>query len=137
KIYWLNGAAGMGKTTIALSVAHRLLSDSQLLMATFFCSRDSVDRKNPGLIFPTLACQLASWNKDYHDALVDILARHPYIGAALPHEQVQRLIVEPLQKITPSLTVALVLDALDEYESIAPELKLYVSCVNYLKLSLA
>ncbi|KAE9395070.1 hypothetical protein BT96DRAFT_1022143 [Gymnopus androsaceus JB14] len=144
RIYWLNGAAGMGKTTIALSVAHRLLSNTQLLMATFFCSRDSVDRKNSSLIFPTLACQLASWNKDYHDALVDILARHPYIGAALPHEQVQRLIVEPLQKITPSPTVALVLDALDECDGerasekillallqhiqTVPSLKVFVSC---------
>ncbi|KAE9393162.1 hypothetical protein BT96DRAFT_863671 [Gymnopus androsaceus JB14] len=114
QIYWLNGAAGMGKTTIALSVARRLLSNSQSLMATFFCSRDSVDRKNSGLIFPTLACQLASCNKDFHDGLVDILGRYPYIGAALPHEQVQRLIVEPLQKIKPPPTVALVLDALDE-----------------------
>ncbi|KAE9392818.1 hypothetical protein BT96DRAFT_1000020 [Gymnopus androsaceus JB14] len=144
QIYWLNGAAGMGKTTIALSVAHQLVSNSQLLMATFFCSRDSVDRKNSGLIFPTLACQLASWNKDFHDALVDILARHPYIGAALPHEQVQRLIVEPLQKITPSPTVALVLDALDECDGerasekillallqhvrSIPSLKVFVSC---------
>lgn len=144
QIYWLNGAAGMGKTTIALSVAHRLLLNSQLLMGTFFCSRDSVDRKNSSLIFPTLACQLAGWNNDFHDALVDILSRHPYIGAALPHEQIQRLIVEPLQKIGPSPTVALVLDALDECDGerasekillallqhvqMVPSLKVFVSC---------
>ncbi|KAF9072848.1 hypothetical protein BDP27DRAFT_1319502 [Rhodocollybia butyracea] len=145
QVYWLNGAAGMGKTTIALSVAHRLsLNNQRSLMATFFCSRDSVDRKNPGLIFPTLACQLASWNRDFQDALVDALDRYPYIGQALPYEQVQRLIVEPLHCIKPSTHVALVVDALDECDGerasekillallqhihSAPSLKVFVSC---------
>ncbi|KAF9068711.1 hypothetical protein BDP27DRAFT_1326819 [Rhodocollybia butyracea] len=121
QVYWLNGAAGMGKTTIALSIA-----------------------KNPGLIFPTLACQLASWNRDFQDALVDALGRYPYIGQALPYEQVQRLIVEPLHYIKSSTHVALVIDALDECDGerasekillallqhihSAPSLKVFVSC---------
>ncbi|KAF9072861.1 hypothetical protein BDP27DRAFT_1163777, partial [Rhodocollybia butyracea] len=115
QVFWLNGAAGMGKTTIALSMAHRLsLSNQRSLMATFFCSRDSVDRKNSGLIFPTLACQLASQDRNFQDALLDVLSRYPYIGQALPHEQVQRLIVEPLQHIKPPTPIAFVIDALDE-----------------------
>ncbi|KIK57264.1 hypothetical protein GYMLUDRAFT_46523 [Collybiopsis luxurians FD-317 M1] len=143
QIYWLNGAAGMGKTTIALSVAHRLATNDRLLMASFFCSRESVDRKNSALIFPTLACQLASWDCEYQNALVDVLARFPYIGSALPHEQVQRLIVDPLKKL-PLKTFALVIDALDECDgeratekillallqhvASAPSLKVFVSC---------
>ncbi|KAJ3799070.1 hypothetical protein GGU11DRAFT_722267 [Lentinula aff. detonsa] len=144
QIYWLNGAAGMGKTTIALSVAHRLHSNPQLLLATFFCSRESVDRKNPGLIFPTIACQLASWNHEFQDILVEVLAHYPYVGSALPHEQFQKLIVEPLEKLNPPTTVALVIDALDECDGerasekillallqhvhSTPSLKVFVSC---------
>ncbi|KAJ4491522.1 hypothetical protein C8J55DRAFT_557095 [Lentinula edodes] len=140
QIYWLNGAAGMGKTAIALSVAHRLVSNRQLLMATFFCSRESADRKDAGLIFPTIACQLASLNRGFQDALVESLGRYPYAGSALPHEQVQRLILEPLQKVEPPTTVALVIDALDECdddrasEKILLALLQHVHCIPSLKI---
>ncbi|KAF9045641.1 hypothetical protein BDP27DRAFT_728306 [Rhodocollybia butyracea] len=80
QVYWLNGAAGMGKTTIALSVAHRLsLNNQRSLMPPFFCSRDSVDRKNPASYFlhSRASCQL---EPRLSDALVDALDRYPYIG---------------------------------------------------------
>ena len=57
-VYWLNGLAGTGKSTIAQTVAERLFADGQL-GASFFCSRDFEDRSNLELIFPTLAVQLA------------------------------------------------------------------------------
>ncbi|KAF5372285.1 hypothetical protein D9757_009635 [Collybiopsis confluens] len=144
QVYWLNGAAGMGKTTIALSIAHRLATNDQLFVATFFCSRELVDRKNASLIFPTLACQLASLSHEYHDALVDVVARFPYIRSALPHEQVQRLIIEPLKQCQLPNSIALIIDALDECDGerasekillallqhvcSTPSLKVFVSC---------
>ena len=56
-VYWLNGLAGTGKSTIAQTIAERLFAEGQL-GASFFCSRDFEDRSNLDLIFPTLAAQL-------------------------------------------------------------------------------
>ncbi|KAJ4482006.1 hypothetical protein J3R30DRAFT_3402671 [Lentinula aciculospora] len=114
-IYWLNGAAGMGKTTIALSVSHRLLSNRQFLVGRFFCSREYVYQENSGNIFSTIARQLASCNQDFQNILVEVLARDTYVGSTLTHEQFQRLIVKPLQKLNRFTTVILVLDAIDEF----------------------
>ena len=57
-VYWLNGLAGTGKTTIAQTIAERVFAGGQL-GASFFCSRDFEDRSNLQYIFPTLAVQLA------------------------------------------------------------------------------
>jgi len=57
-VYWLNGLAGTGKSTIAKTIAERLFVDGRL-GASFFCSRDFEDRRNLHFIFPTLAVQLA------------------------------------------------------------------------------
>jgi len=53
-VYWLNGLAGTGKSTIAQTIAERVFADGQL-GASFFCSRDFEDRSNLHFIFPTLA----------------------------------------------------------------------------------
>ena len=57
-IFWLNGLAGTGKSTIAQTIAERLFTND-CLGASFFCSRGFEDRSNLQLIFPTLAFQLA------------------------------------------------------------------------------
>lgn len=57
-VYWLNGLAGTGKSTIARTVAERMFADGRL-GASFFCSREFEDRRNLQLIFPTIAVQLA------------------------------------------------------------------------------
>jgi 2-phosphoglycerate kinase len=41
-IFWLNGLAGTGKTTIAQMAAERVFADRQL-GASFFCSQDFKD----------------------------------------------------------------------------------------------
>ena len=57
-VFWLNGLAGTGKSTIAQTVSEQVFADG-LLGASFFCSRDFEDRSNLQFIFPTLAFQLA------------------------------------------------------------------------------
>ena len=54
RIFWLNGLAGTGKSTIAQTFAEMSFADGQL-GASFFCSRDLEDRSNLQAIFPTLA----------------------------------------------------------------------------------
>ena len=57
-VFWLNGLAGTGKSTIAQSFAKISFADGRL-GASFFCSRDFEERSNLQAIFPTLAFQLA------------------------------------------------------------------------------
>ena len=58
RVFWLNGLAGTGKSTIAQTFAEITFADG-ILGASFFCSRDSEARSNLKSIFPTLAFQLA------------------------------------------------------------------------------
>ena len=113
QVFWLNGMAGTGKTTIAKSVAHFAAINGQL-GASFFCSRDSTDRSNVKLIFPTLAAQLSEIIPEFHAQLMKSIKKKG-IGQALPSEQFETLIIEPLQ--TSSLhghSIVIVIDALDE-----------------------
>jgi hypothetical protein len=57
-MFWLNGLAGTGKSTIAQTFAEIAFAEGRL-GASFFCSRDVEERSNIQRIFPTLALQLA------------------------------------------------------------------------------
>jgi hypothetical protein len=46
RVFWLNGLAGTGKSTIAQMYAERAFADGKL-GASFFCSQDFEDRSNP------------------------------------------------------------------------------------------
>ena len=53
-VFWLNGLAGTGKSTIAQTFAE-MVANNSALGASFFCSRDYLDRKELKNTFPTLA----------------------------------------------------------------------------------
>jgi len=110
-IYWLNGLAGTGKSTIAQTFAERLFADGGL-GASFFCSRDFEDRRNLHYIFPTLAFQLAHKYPGFRSALVPLLRSNPDIGHESLFNQMRALIVEPLN--LPGVSTVIVIDALDE-----------------------
>ena len=113
-IQWLNGLAGTGKSTIAKTVAH-LFADENQLGASFFCSRDEADRSDIGLVFPTLAFQLSETVLGFAAELSKVIDAKPDIGYALPPEQLQKLIVGPLQNLgSHSQPILIVIDALDE-----------------------
>ena len=110
-VYWLNGLAGTGKSTIAQTTAERLFADGQL-GASFFCSRDFKDRSNLHLIFPTLSFQLAHKYPSFRSILVPLLQSNPDIGHESLHSQMESLIVTPLKEI--DISTVIVIDALDE-----------------------
>ena len=116
-IYWLNGLAGTGKSTIAKTAAARLFVDGQL-GASFFCSRDFQDRKNLHLIFPTLAVQLARKYKNFRSILVPMILSNPEIAYESLYDQMEKLIVQPLDES--SISTVIVIDALDECEDEEP-----------------
>jgi len=110
-VYWLNGLAGTGKSTIAQTIAERLFADG-MLGASFFCSRDFEDRRDLHCIFPTLAFQLAHKYPEFRSILVLLLRANPDVGYESLFNQMRALIVEPLSSSNISTTV--IIDALDE-----------------------
>ena len=110
-VYWLNGLAGTGKSTIAQTIAERIFADGRL-GASFFCSRDFKDRRNLRYIFPTLAFQLAHKYPEFRSILVPLLQSNPDIVYDSLYNQMETLIVEPLS--SPGISTVVVIDALDE-----------------------
>src|SRR5579872_6516350 len=110
-VYWLNGLAGTGKSTIAQTIAERVFADGQL-GASFFCSRDFEDRSNLQSIFPTLAVQLARKYQKFRSVFVQLVESNPGISHESLHNQMNKLIVQPIQKA--DIPTVVVIDALDE-----------------------
>ena len=110
-IYWLNGLAGTGKSTIAKTIAERLFADGRL-GASFFCSRDFKDRRDLHSIFPTVAVQLARKYPEYRSTLVPLIRSDPEISDESLYSQMEKLIVQPLSKT--GIPTVIVIDALDE-----------------------
>ncbi|KAF8220379.1 WD40 repeat-like protein [Tricholoma matsutake] len=114
RIFWINGMAGTGKTTIAYTVSKHC-RDSGIPLATFFCSRDSAETSNPNLVFPTIARQLGIINQDFGNELSKTFMSKPdSVYSALSH-QLEMLLVKPLNAARTQLPhCVVVLDALDE-----------------------
>ncbi len=58
-IFWLNGMAGTGKSTVSRTVAQHF-HERNLLGASFFFKRGEADRGHAARLFTTLAIQLAT-----------------------------------------------------------------------------
>ena len=110
-VYWLNGLAGTGKSTITQTIAERIFADGRL-GASFFCSRDFKDRRNLHYIFPTLAFQLAQKYPKFRSILVPLLQSNPEIVHDSLISQMEMLIVEPLS--SSDISTVIIIDALDE-----------------------
>ena len=109
-VFWLNGLAGTGKSTIAQTFAEMSFADGKL-GASFFCSRDFEDRRNLRKIFPTLAFQLAHRYPRFREELLPVLTASPDVGQESLCSQMEKLIVGPLKSHGPTL---IIIDALDE-----------------------
>ena len=112
RVFWLNGLAGTGKSTIAQTFSKTVAEDGTL-GASFFCSRDYLDRKELKNIFPTLAHQLACRYPPFRSQIIATVNRDPSIvpGGSLI-SQLQELIIAPLSLT--NISCVIVIDALDE-----------------------
>ena len=117
RVFWLNGLAGTGKTTITQTFAENSFADGNL-GASFFCSRDFEDRSNLQVIFPTLAFQLAYRYPLFREQLLQVLRANPGVGRESLCSQVEKVIVGPL-KVTHVRTL-IIIDALDECKDNEP-----------------
>ena len=116
-VFWLNGLAGTGKSTIAQTIAERFFAEGRL-GASFFCSRDFEDRSDLRFIFPTLAFQLAQKYPEFRSHFVSLLRSNPDVAREPLYSQMRKLIVEPLQET--GISTVIVIDALDECKDDEP-----------------
>ena len=120
RVFWLNGLAGTGKTTIARTFADRN-TDENKLVAAFFFSRGDTSLSDHALVLSTLTLQLARIHPAIRRALVTTL-REGGDWRSLPlSTQYERLIIGPLKALETArhakLSILLILDALDECKS--------------------
>ncbi|KAG8702740.1 hypothetical protein FRC09_004569 [Ceratobasidium sp. 395] len=115
KIYWLNGMAGTGKTTIAYSLCKEL-EHSRSLAASFFCSRQLQECREVDRIVPTISYQLSRFSLPFRAAVSRVLETDPEVYNQLLLDQLRQLVLEPLSKVKDALPTSLVVvvDALDE-----------------------
>ena len=116
-VFWLNGLAGTGKSTIAQTFAEISFADGKL-GASFFCSRDFEDRSNLQAIFPTLAFQLAYRYLPFREKLLRILRSNPGVGRESLCSQMEKIIVGPLE--ASRIRTLIIIDALDECKDEEP-----------------
>jgi len=117
QVFWLNGLAGTGKSTIARTIAETSLLDGKL-GASFFCSRGSEDRSNLETIFPTLAHQLAYRHLAFQQELLQVLRYNPKAAEEGLDLQMKELIVRPLR--VANIQTLIIIDALDECKDDEP-----------------
>ncbi|RKL06523.1 Vegetative incompatibility protein HET-E-1 [Fusarium oxysporum] len=134
-IFWLNGMAGTGKSTISRTVAHSRLKRGDL-GASFFFKRGEVDRGNLNKLMSTLAYQLASSIPGVAFFIKKTLDDNPAVVGKSVREQFQKLIQEPLSEAAASTIaippVVMVIDALDECDQEA-DIRLLINILSQAK----
>ena len=117
RVFWLNGLAGTGKSTIAQTFAETSFVDGQL-GTSFFCSRDFEGRSNLQAIFQTLAFQLTYRYPLFRKELLPVLKANPDAGRESLCSQMEKLIVRPLGAT--HIPTLIIIDALDERKDEQP-----------------
>jgi len=115
-IFWLNGMAGTGKSTIARTIAQEYYNRKRL-GASFFFSRGVGDRSHAGMFFTTIAVQLAHMLSALKQHIYTAVGEHNDIAGRRQRDQWEHLILQPLSKLMATSCqspLILVIDALDE-----------------------
>ncbi|KAE8310967.1 WD domain protein [Aspergillus transmontanensis] len=116
-IFWLNGLAGTGKSTISRTMA-KAFQKQGLLGASFFFKRGEGDRGNAARFFPTIIQQLFTKIPELRAAILQVIRDNPRISAKPLKEQFDELIYKPLHSLNQSKLqssrLVIVVDALDE-----------------------
>lgn len=129
-VFWLNGMAGTGKSTISRTFAEWLTGQGRLgfvdLGASFFFKRGEGDRGSASRFFPTITRQLVQKIPELDTRVAEAITSDPFVFEKSLGEQFDKLIYQPLRtvNITTSSCLAfiVVVDALDECEK-EPDIK--------------
>ncbi|KAI0538778.1 hypothetical protein GGR58DRAFT_466746 [Xylaria digitata] len=119
-IFWLNGMAGTGKSTIARTVAYHA-AESGHLGGSFFFKRGERDRFGTSKFFSTIAAQIVRKEPSFAFHLMSGLEDDFSICEADLQRQFEELIIVPFHQtfsyIRNDKPILIVIDALDECES--------------------
>ena len=113
RIYWLNGLAGTGKSTIARTIAREYSENG----ASFFFSRGGGDAGHAHKFFTTIAFQLAKTSSSLRTHICDAISKNHDIKTKSLRDQWRQLILEPFSRLNGTCSRSnyiLVIDALDE-----------------------
>jgi hypothetical protein len=118
-IFWLNGLAGTGKSTIARTVARRYFEQKRL-GASFFFSRGGGDVGHAGKFFTSVAVQLAYNAPSLRRYISEAAEEQIDIANHSLHDQWRQLVIRPLLRLDKRLSPSsylLIVDALDECDN--------------------
>lgn len=123
-IFWLNGMAGTGKSTISRTLAEWLTGQGRHeavdLGASFFFKRGEGDRGSASRFFPTITRQLVLKIPGLDTRVADVISSDPLVFAKSLGEHFDKLIFQPLRTVNLTAggcsTFIVVVDALDECE---------------------
>lgn len=117
RVYWLNGMAGTGKSTISRTLAESF-SNLGILGGSFFFKRGEVDRSRGALLFTTLAIQLSRHRPELQLLMIDAIKQTDDISSRSISEQFEKLFLRPLEDSkhqgNKGSSSILIVDALDE-----------------------
>ncbi|OBT55950.1 hypothetical protein VE04_03623 [Pseudogymnoascus sp. 24MN13] len=117
RIFWLNGMAGTGKSTISRTVA-QTFADKGDLGASFFFKRGEGDRGHAGMFITTIATQLIQKLPSLAPHVQNAIEADPGISKKALKQQFDTLVLQPLGEIRThpqkSSSIVIVIDALDE-----------------------
>ncbi|PWI63965.1 hypothetical protein PCL_01915, partial [Purpureocillium lilacinum] len=116
-IFWLNGMAGTGKSTVSRTLAQSFASQNQL-GASFFFKRGEADRGSMSKFISTIAADLARRQPATARHIKNAINSDPTILRKTVREQFDNLILGPISMVSQDLEeqIVIVIDALDECE---------------------
>ncbi|KAH6712100.1 hypothetical protein BKA61DRAFT_633557 [Leptodontidium sp. MPI-SDFR-AT-0119] len=116
-LFWLNGMAGTGKSTISRTVA-QIFADKGDLGASFFFRRGEGDRCHAGFFIGTIATQLVQKVPSLAPHIQKAIEADPDISRKALKIQFETLVLQPLRKMQTDTQkpsrIVIVVDALDE-----------------------
>ncbi|KAH7083961.1 vegetative incompatibility protein HET-E-1 [Paraphoma chrysanthemicola] len=117
-IFWLNGMAGTGKSTIARTLASSFAEQGHL-GASFFFKSSEAQLSNARRFFSTIAAGLAENIPETIPGMLESIKKDPTIYNRPLSVQFEGLILRPLQSVKSAseanvLKIIIVIDALDE-----------------------
>ncbi|KAF3067523.1 hypothetical protein CFAM422_008521 [Trichoderma lentiforme] len=117
-LYWLQGKAGTGKSTIARTIVSKMARQNRIA-ANFFFKRGEGDRAKLKRFFTTLTAQLVRKWPSFAKAVQDALESDPSLPEQDPWIQFKKFIQEPIrnQGRNKSKAIVIIVDAHDECDS--------------------
>jgi hypothetical protein len=113
RVFWLNGAAGSGKSAIAHTIALRFHQRNEL--GSFLCfDRTYLAECRHEMVFSTMARDLANQYPGVKRSLANAIRERNWVKRTDIMQQWENLLVKPSTHLPTDLPILLVIDALDE-----------------------